>query len=405
MFETPESAQVLDSRNKELIEKGSIVFETWHISKNKSLIPVEVHSKLINLDDKSLVLSIVRDISERKKVEKKLKQSDLIFENSMDMICIAGFDGYLKVLNPAWSRTLGWSNEELLSRPWIEFVFPEDREATINAKTTLVKGQEVFQFENRYICKDGSIRWLSWNSFPDPKEKIIFAVTRDITERKDVEDRLALVNEKLRVTGSLTRHDVRNKLTIIKSNIYLLKKRIGDSPELANILEDIDSAVEASNKLFEFSSTYEKIGAEPRSRINIGEYFDQASSLLNDLQKIEMTNDCKELIVMADSLIRQLFYNLLDNSLKHGEKVNHIRLYFDKQNEETKLFFEDDGVGISQANKEKLFTEGFTTGNGSGLGLLLIKKMVEAYGWTINEEGQEGYGVKFVIRIPKNTYS
>ncbi len=121
------------------------------------------------------------DITQLKKVEKELRLSDNIFNHSIDMLCIAGFDGYFKTLNPSWERTLGWSTDEILSKPWLEFVHPDDREVTENAKYTIVNGQEIYQFENRYICKDGSIKWLSWNSFPYPKENIMFGVARDVT--------------------------------------------------------------------------------------------------------------------------------------------------------------------------------------------------------------------------------
>jgi PAS domain S-box-containing protein len=127
------------------------------------------------------------DITERKKAEEKLKTSDRIFKHSLDMLCIAGFDGYFKVLNPAWTKTLGWSVEDLLSNPWIKFVHPDDRNETKNIKSVIVDGQEIFQFENRYICKDGSVKWLSWNSFPYPEENIMFGVARDVTASKQRE--------------------------------------------------------------------------------------------------------------------------------------------------------------------------------------------------------------------------
>lgn len=133
---------------------------------------------------------ILRDITERKAVEEKLKQSDNIVSHALDMLCIAGFDGYFKVLNPSWSKVLGYSTEELLSKPWIEFVHPDDIEKTKNVKITLVNGQKIYQFENRYVCKDGSIKWLSWNSFPNPEEKIMYGVARDITEQKIMQNEL-----------------------------------------------------------------------------------------------------------------------------------------------------------------------------------------------------------------------
>lgn len=353
----------------------------------------------VDVDGSEKTILIIRDITERKKTEERLLQRDLIFEKSLDMICMAGFDGYFKVLNPAWSSTLGWSPKELLSKPWIEFVHPDDREATVNARARLIDGKEVFQFENRYMCKDGRVRWLSWNSFPYPEYGSIFAVARDITDRREADHRLAAANEKLRVIGSLTRHDVRNKLSGILSNAYLLKKNLKGDPKLEEYVRDIENGVEASNKLFEFSSNYEKIGVEQRSEVDVGQFFRQAVALHTDLQKMVFQNECDGFVVTADSLLRQIFYNLIDNSVKHGKTVTKIRLTFNKTPDGISLVYEDNGVGISEANKPHMFVGGFTTGNGSGLGLMLVKKIVEAYGWTITEEGKPGSGVKFVIHI------
>jgi signal transduction histidine kinase len=188
---------------------------------------------------------------------------------------------------------------------------------------------------------------------------------------------------------------------VMKSNIYLLKKQIGDNPKLAKYLEGFESAISQSDEMFEFSRFYEKIGVEQPLEIDVAQCFNQAVALLPDLGTIKIVNDCQGLEVTADSLLKQLFYNFLDNSLKYGEKVTQIRLHFTKEGDGARLFYEDNGVGISEANKPKLFHEGFTTGKSTGLGLFLIKKMVEVYGWTITEEGEPGKGAKFVITIPK----
>ena len=93
------------------------------------------------------------------------KERDRLFNFSIDMLCIAGFDGYFKQLNPSWEKTLGWTNKELQSKPYLDFVHREDREATINAAEGL-KEKEIIAFENRYLCKDGSYKWISWSAFP-----------------------------------------------------------------------------------------------------------------------------------------------------------------------------------------------------------------------------------------------
>ena len=121
----------------------------------------------------------------------------------------------------------------------------------------------------------------------------------------------------------------------------------------------------------------------------------------NKANAIKIVNKCQGLEVMADELIGQLFYNLVDNSLKHGRKVTQIHLNYTKECDALKLFYEDNGVGVPEANKSKLFDSGFTTGKGSGLGLYLIKKIMDVYGWQIEEVGEVGKGAKFVITIPK----
>ncbi len=221
---------------------------------------------------------------------------------------------------------------------------------------------------------------------------------------KSIEDHqknLEILNEKLRVVGSLTRHDVANKLMSAESNLYLLRKRIGDNPDLAKYLDNMDSSLTSSERIFEFSRLYERIGAEKPSQENVFGCFNQAVALMPNLGGVEVVNECKGLVVVADSLLKQLFYNFIDNSLKHGEKVTQIRLHYTEDGKGVKLFYEDNGVGVHENNKSKLFEAGFTTGKGSGFGLYLVKKMMDVYGWTIIEEGEQGKGAKFIITIPR----
>jgi PAS domain S-box-containing protein len=106
------------------------------------------------------------------------------FTNSIDMLCFLDFNGYFKRLNPAWERTLGFTLEELMSKPFIEFVHPDDRERTLAQNASVRGGGQALAFENRYLCKDGSYRWFRWNASPDPGQKVIYSVARDVTEQK-----------------------------------------------------------------------------------------------------------------------------------------------------------------------------------------------------------------------------
>ena len=126
----------------------------------------------------------------RRKAERDAAQ---IFNLSVDLLAIAGTDGYFKRVNPAFERTLGYSAEELLSRPFLDFVHPDDRSRTRRALSVLGRGDVVIQFENRYVHRDGSIRWLQWNSQPLPEEGLVYAAARDVTEsRRNGEEQAAL---------------------------------------------------------------------------------------------------------------------------------------------------------------------------------------------------------------------
>jgi rsbT co-antagonist protein RsbR len=114
----------------------------------------------------------------------------LFFDLTIDLLCIAGLDGYFRKLNPSFERTLGWSDAELKAKPFLEFVHEEDRQSTIDAVSTLSDGREVIDFENRYRCKDGSYRWLQWRSRPEVSRGLILASAKDITLRREAEDRV-----------------------------------------------------------------------------------------------------------------------------------------------------------------------------------------------------------------------
>jgi signal transduction histidine kinase len=257
-------------------------------------------------------------------------------------------------------------------------------------------GMHVEPYEVEVLKKDGGKLMYEINAAKidykgKPADLVVF---RDILERKNLE-------EKLRVVGSLTRHDVRNKLCAVTGNAYLLRRKLAGNLEALEQLADMENAVRNVEAIFEFARTYEKLGVEQLVNMNVGKAVDEAASLFPDLKGIRIANECGGLTVLADSLLRQLFYNLIDDSLKYGEKLTQIRVRYEEFEDKLKLIYEDDGVGISRDAKSKLFNEGFTTGKGSGYGLYLIRRIMEVYGWTISETGTHGKGAQFTINIPK----
>jgi PAS domain S-box-containing protein len=135
------------------------------------------------------VTDLSKAIRDRRFVESELDQ---LFDLSLDLFCIAGFDGYFKRVNPSWEQTLGIPKEELLSRPYIDFIHPDDQEATRREAEKINQGAVTFSFENRFRCADGTYIWLLWNATPNREQQLIFAVARDITVRKRAERRLAV---------------------------------------------------------------------------------------------------------------------------------------------------------------------------------------------------------------------
>jgi PAS domain S-box-containing protein len=361
-------------------------------------------------------VSVVRDITEYKKAEEIVKKSEARYRELANFLPEIVFEtdltGRLTFFSQRAFEITGFTQEELEGGlNMLQFIAPQDQEkAKENTKNSL-SGRKIGANEYTIFKKDGTTFSALVRTAPIISENKVAGlrgIVVDISERKKVEEeleknqqKLSVVNEKLHVVGALTRHDVANKLMVIRTIVYLLKKQIGDNPKQANYLQDIDSAIDSSDKFFEFSRLYEKIGAEQPANMNIAQCFNQATTHFSSLKGIKLVNETQGLEATADSLLPQLFYNLIDNSLKHGQTVTQIRLRYTEDGEGVKLLYEDNGVGIPNTDKSKIFDAGFTTGKGSGLGLQLVKKMIDVYGWTIKECGKQGKGAKFVITIPQ----
>jgi PAS domain S-box-containing protein len=364
-----------------------------------------------------LFIAELEDITERKQMETNLLKSKAMLNEIEKTGKIGGWEFDVNTLAQTWTDEtfhileFDRSHGEPIVPKGIEFINPPYRSMAAEVIQRAIAHGEPYDQEWEITTLKGNKRWVhavAKVNWENGKIKTISGSFQDITERKKVEENLReishnneLTNEKLRVVGSLTRHDVGNKLMIIQSNLYLLKKQIGDNPKITKYLEDIDAAISLSDKLFEFSRLYECIGVEKSSSENVFDCFNQAAALVMNSGSVKIVNECQGLEVLADSLIKQLFYNFIDNSLKHGEKVTQIRLHYAKDGDGVKLFYEDNGVGVPEANKARLFEAGFSTGGSTGLGLYLVKKMMDVYGWTITEEGEAGKGAKFVITISK----
>jgi len=315
-------------------------------------------------------------------------------------------------VNPRFSRLFDYSLDEVKGRHIRDIIVPKDKtEEAVVFDERARKGESYHEYTVRKR-KDGSLVSVALSAAPIIIENQVIghiAVYKDISQLKKAEDelrkmlqKLDKMNEKLRVVGGLTRHDVRNKLIAVAGNAFLLKERYADQADIVDGLAKMEKACEEIGQIFDFAKMYEQLGVEELTYVNVEKDIGEAVALFSGPLNLKVINECHGLTVLADSFLRQLFYNFIDNTRKYGKKTTTIRVYYEKtESGELRLIYEDDGVGMPAENKVKLFTEGFSTGGSTGFGLFLSKKMMDVYGWTIQETGEAGKGAKFVITIPK----
>ena len=400
---------VKEYRTEHPEEKLPFRREINQMNKKGEIIPTEISVGPYKRKGRIIGIEVVhRDITERKKAEQTILESQKKFERlfmgNPEPAVYLDHNFHILDVNPRFTTLFDYSLDEVRGKHINDVTVPKEKmeEAEmLDRKAT--KG--IVYHDTVRKRKNGSLIPVSISAAPLIVNNQLLghvAVYKDVSLLKKTERELAIMNEKLRVVGGLTRHDVRNKLSTITGNIYLNKKRMADHPDVLRSYEDMESACEQIVKIFDFAKDYEMLGAEQLTYIDVENAVQRAVSLFSDLKGVKVANECHGLTVLADSLLRQLYYNLIDNSLKYGEKVTQIRIHYEKtEGDHLRLVYEDDGVGIDQTAKPRLFHEGYTTGKGSGYGLFLARKIMEVYGWSIQETGEPSKGVRFVITIPK----
>jgi PAS domain S-box-containing protein len=411
-IETPDDTR---ARLEKVLQEGRAEFETKHRTKNGEIRDVVATSQAIELSGKKFVLSIYRDVTEAKRVDDALRESETMYRQLVELaqegVWALDNEGRTVFVNPRIAKMLGYSESEMIGKNLNDFMDKLDLDRAKHSLEECKLGNQG-QCEFEFTQKDGAHIYtnIAASSIHDDAGNCIgtLALVADITERKKMEvnlkegrDRLEMMNEKLSVVGSLTRHDIRNKLAAVTGYAYLLRKKYSNNADILDRVDNIEQAVKASVKIFEFARMYEQLGVEKLVYVDVEKAVDEAREMFSGLN-IKLDNDCAGLTLLADSFLRQLFYNFIDNTRKYGKKTTAIRVYFEKaEQNKLRLIYEDDGVGISAEDKLNLFKEGFSTGGSTGFGLFLSKKMINVYGWEIQEVGESGKGAKFTITIPE----
>jgi PAS domain S-box-containing protein len=223
---------------------------------------------------------------------------------------------------------------------------------------------------------------------------------RDISSQKQAEIALSLARKKLNLLSSITRHDILNQVTAILLFTDNAKDSVTD-PEVLAWLEKQEKSAENIRDQIEFAKDYENLGVNTPRWMSL-------NLIIADLKSAFASHpvDCALLVqdieIYSDPLLERVFYNLMDNSLQHGERVTKIRFRFEKVPEGITVFYEDDGIGVPEKSKQRIFERG--VGRHTGLGLFLAKEILEITGMTIHETGIFGTGARFEISIPDGHY-
>ncbi len=414
------SDQEREKLQRVLRETG--LLEADYIQHRRDGTPIQVSARTVALRaaDGSITgtVTLSRDVTETRRVE---RDRDLLFNFSLDLLCIAGFDGYFKQLNPAWEKVLGWTNGELMSTPYLDFVHPEDRQPTIDAAGGLAEGKTVITFENRYRCKDGSYRWISWNSYPLMEEKLIFADARDITERKNAEEQIARQakeltrsNAELEQFAYVASHDLQEPLRMVASYTQLLAKRYtGKLGEEAD--EFIGFAVDGANRMRSLINdllTYSRVSTRGREfqPTDVDAILDQVLAdhrLAVEESDTEITKDPMPTVMADEAQLAHVFLNLVGNAIKfRGAGRPRVHIGAGRKGREWIFSVRDNGIGIDPKYFDRLFVmfqrlHGRDEYPGTGIGLAVCKKIVERHGGRIWVESGPGQGSTFYFTIPE----
>lgn len=357
-------------------------------------------------------------------ISAKQNQQDLtnIFNNATDMICIADLKSntFTKV-NPAFTAVLGFAEEELLEKDFLSFTHADDVEPTAKVVEEQLKaGETVLNFQNRYRCKDGSYKWLSWVSHPDPDQGVTFAIARDITEQKESADKLAAAvkelersNQELEQFAYVASHDLQEPLRVVSSYTQLLERRYKDQfdEKGTKFMNYIVDGASRMQKLISDLLKYSRIntrGEELKSIESadaLGSAIVALGSLIQETQAV-VTNDNLPEVKADEGQLAQVFQNLIGNAIKFRREdvTPHVHIGVKKDGRQWLFSVADNGIGFEDKFKNRIFEifqrlHGREHYDGTGIGLAICKRVVERHGGKIWAESTPGEGTTFYFTL------
>jgi len=403
-------AEVKDSVRKIL---GGVPFEPKEYTGIKcdgSRFPVNIYSSPV-YRNKTLVgfRGIVVDISPQKKREAVLQASEEKFralvEHSLDGIVITDFSGNFLFTNRAAGSIIDVPDYASLvgTRNVMEFFAPESQADVRKDFYKVAQGIDTYLVHYKVITALQREAWVECigKKIAYGDSSAMLVSIRDITERKRVEDALRQTNRKLTLLSGINRHDINNQLGVLNGFVELLKRKNTD-PSYSDYISRIATASSQISNLIQFTREYERIGVQAPSWQDLPVLVEAAGKSLEP-GHVTLINDLPaKMEVFADPLIAKVFFNLIDNAVRHGGPITSIRFSLAEQNGDRIVVCEDDGAGVVFSEKEQIFDLGF--GKNTGFGLALSKEILDITGIRISETGEPGTGARFVMTVPDGAY-
>ncbi|OPY37104.1 MAG: sensory histidine kinase AtoS [Methanoregula sp. PtaU1.Bin051] len=352
----------------------------------------------------AVVSYLSQQVSER---EIALRESEekyrAIIEKMQDIFYRTDLDGKITMLSPSAAQLAGYDSVNLIIGQDIAQLYADNAEYEKLLAVIREKGS-VNAYPIRLRTRDGSIRHVTTSShlYRNASGEVLGfeGVIHDITDQRRAEEALRSALKKLNMLSSITRHDILNQIMGLRTYLELSKDDLKGT-KFEDYIEKEDKAAATIQRQIEFTKFYQDIGVNEPKWHDMGAVIREAAGQLN-LAAVDLTVTVEGIWIYADPLIVKVFFNLMENSLRHGERVT--RLEFSSLETEAGLVitYRDNGVEISYEDKKKLFQRGF--GKHTGLGLFLSQEILAITGITIAENGEPGSGVRFEITVPKGGY-
>jgi PAS domain S-box-containing protein len=364
-------------------------------------------------DDEGRLVAIegtVLDIDKRVKAEQELKESEAryrsIFETAGSGMVIIDENDTILLANSEFERMSGYSKKELQGKiKWTAFVDPEDLPSLRSYREEQTKdpmsGPATYQLTTR--DRFGSEQHILANAVQVPGTTEIIVSVVDETDRRRYEDAIQQASKKIDLLARITRHDILNQLAALYGYLDLARERIED-PGHRGLIEKAIVASESIRRHLEFARDYQNMGTKRPQWIDVQAACKRASSNI-ELKGVTVSAEIGDLEIFSDQMLEKVFYNLIDNSLKHGKKTARVMFRYSHGPDGIHLVYEDDGVGVPQEDKESIFERSMGDRDGRrGYGLYLAREILSITGITIRETGTPGEGARFELTVPRGRY-